>query len=400
MYALDGIKVLDLTRNTPGEFCTMMLGDLGADVLKVERPMDSARTAFERSSTGAATWGQMDRDLQYSAMHRNKRSIALNLKHKEAQDIFYSLAKDADVVIEGFRPGVVDRLGVGYETINEINPRIVYLSLSGFGQDGPYKLMAGHDINYISIAGALDFVGYDPNDKPAIPMNYIADYAGGSLCSAVAILAAIIAREKTGRGQYIDIGMAEGAFYLMAALIARHQTYGEIPRRGSNRLNGGVPHYNVYETKDARYISIAALEPWFWENLCNYLERPDLVPHQLTEGEKRQEVFQLLTDTFKTKTMDEWFEELKDKDICVGKVYSIDEAMHDPHLVERGMVLEVEGPEGEKIIQPAPSLHMSDTPPGFRHLGPTVGQHTKEVLSGMGYSDTQIQEMLDKEIIQ
>ena len=400
MYALDGIKVLDLTRNTPGEFCTMMLGDLGADVLKVERPMDSARTAFERSSTGAATWGQMDRDLQYSAMHRNKRSIALNLKHKEAQDIFYSLAKDADVVIEGFRPGVVDRLGVGYETINEINPRIVYLSLSGFGQDGPYKLMAGHDINYISIAGALDFVGYDPNDKPAIPMNYIADYAGGSLCSAVAILAAIIAREKTGRGQYIDIGMAEGAFYLMAALIARHQTYGEIPRRGSNRLNGGVPHYNVYETKDARYISIAALEPWFWENLCNYLERPDLVPHQLTEGEKRQEVFQLLTDTFKTKTMDEWFEELKDKDICVGKVYSIDEAMHDPHLVERGMVLEVEGPEGEKIIQPAPSLHMSDTPPGFRHLGPTVGQHTKEVLSGMGYSDTHIQEMLDKEIIQ
>ena len=400
MFALDGIKVLDLTRNTPGEFCTMMLGDLGADVLKVERPMDSARTAFERSSTGAATWGQMDRDLQYSAMHRNKRSIALNLKHKEAQDIFYSLAKDADVVIEGFRPGVVDRLGVGYETINEINPRIVYLSLSGFGQDGPYKLMAGHDINYISIAGALDFVGYDPNDKPAIPMNYIADYAGGSLCSAVAILAAIIAREKTGRGQYIDIGMAEGAFYLMAALIARHQTYGEIPRRGSNRLNGGVPHYNVYETKDGRYISIAALEPWFWENLCNYLERPDLVPHQLTEGEKRQEVFQLLTDTFKTKTMDEWFEELKDKDICVGKVYSIDEAMHDPHLVERGMVLEVEGPEGEKIIQPAPSLHMSDTPPGFRHLGPTVGQHTKEVLSGMGYSDTQIQEMLDKEIIQ
>ena len=400
MFALDGIKVLDLTRNTPGEFCTMMLGDLGADVLKVERPMDSARTAFERSSTGAATWGQMDRDLQYSAMHRNKRSIALNLKHKEAQDIFYSLAKDADVVIEGFRPGVVDRLGVGYETINGINPRIVYLSLSGFGQDGPYKLMAGHDINYISIAGALDFVGYDPNDKPAIPMNYIADYAGGSLCSAVAILAAIIAREKTGRGQYIDIGMAEGAFYLMAALIARHQTYGEIPRRGSNRLNGGVPHYNVYETKDGRYISIAALEPWFWENLCNYLERPDLVPHQLTEGEKRQEVFQLLTDTFKTKTMDEWFEELKDKDICVGKVYSIDEAMHDPHLVERGMVLEVEGPEGEKIIQPAPSLHMSDTPPGFRHLGPTVGQHTKEVLSGMGYSDTQIQEMLDKEIIQ
>ena len=218
MYALDGIKILDLTRNTPGEFCTMMLADLGADVLKVERPMDSVRTAFEQSSTGADTWGKIDRDLQYNAMHRNKRSIALNLKHKEAQDIFYGLAKDADVIIEGFRPGVVDRLGVGYETINEINPRIVYLSLSGYGQDGPYKLMAGHDINYISLAGALDFVGYDPNDKPAIPMNYIADYAGGSLCSAVAILAAIIAREKTGRGQYIDIGMAEGAFYLMAGL--------------------------------------------------------------------------------------------------------------------------------------------------------------------------------------
>ena len=400
MYALDGIKILDLTRNTPGEFCTMMLGDLGADVLKVERPMDSARTAFERSSTGASNWGQVSKDLQYSAMHRNKRSIALNLKHKEAQDIFYSLAKDADVVIEGFRPGVVDRLGVGYETINEINPRIVYLSLSGYGQDGPYKLMAGHDINYISLAGALDFVGYDPNDKPAIPMNYIADYAGGSLCSAVAILAAIIAREKTGRGQYIDIGMAEGAFYLMAGLIARHQTYGEIPVRGRNRLNGGYPHYNVYETKDGEYISIAALEPWFWENLCNYLERPDLIPHQHTEGEKRQEVFQLLTDTFKTRTMDEWFEELKDKDICVGKVYSIDEAMQDPHLVERGMVLEVEGPEGEKIVQPASSLHMSDTPPGFRNLGPTVGQHTKEILAGMGYSDSLIQEMLDKEIIQ
>ena len=377
----------------------MVLGDLGADVLKVQQPMDRRRAHLERVNTGVTGPEAELRRVTYNPMERNKRSIAPNLKHSEAQQIFYRLTEGADVVVEGFRPGVVKRLGVDYETIREVNPRVVYCSISGYGQDGPYKNLVGHDINYISLAGLLGMIGNDQEGKPAIPFNYLADYAGGGLCSVVGILAALMAREKTGRGQYIDISMAEGVFYMIGALVADYFSQGIVPQKGAMRLNGGVPSYNVYETKDGKYISIAALEPWFWTNLCRTLAREDLITHQRAEGEEKQQVFDFLSDTFKKKTRDDWFEFLKEKDVAVGKVYSLDEVMDDPQVRSRGMIMEVEGPGGVRVKQPATSIRMPDTPGQVRHTGSVTGQHTRDVLLDLGYTEPQIEVLRQQKVV-
>ena len=396
MLALESIKVLDFCRNAPGMFATMILADLGADVLMVERPMDETRAAYERIVAGIESADDERRHAAFNALQRNKRSIALNLKEAEALEVFRRLASDADVVVEGFRPGVVDRLGVGYEQVKEINPRAVYCSVSGYGQTGPYSQMAGHDINYISFAGALGLIGDSPDGKPVIPLNLIADYAGGGLCGAVGILAALMAREKTGRGQYVDIAMTEGVLYMLCGAIADALSQGYTAKRGANRLNGGSPFYNVYRTADSKFFSIAAIEPWFWENLCRAIGREDLIPHQQAGEEKRAEIARTLEATFLTKTRDEWFDVLKDANISVGKVYDLDEALTDPQAVYRNMVVELEAPgvaEG-KVTQPGVPFHLSDTPGAVRHPGSVTGQHTEEVLASLGYSSVQIDGLL------
>ena len=396
MLALEGIKVLDFCRNAPGMFATMILADLGADVLMVERPMDETRAAYERIVAGIESPGDERRHAAFNALQRNKRSIALNLKEPEALEVFRRLACDADVVVEGFRPGVVDRLGVGYRQVSEINPRAVYCSVSGYGQTGPYSQMAGHDINYISFAGALGLIGDSPDGKPVIPLNLIADYAGGGLCGAVGILAALMAREKTGKGQYVDIAMTEGVLYMLCGAIADALSQGYTAKRGANRLNGGSPFYNVYRTADGKYFSIAAIEPWFWENLCRAIGREDLIPHQQAGEEKRAEIARTLEATFLTKTRDEWFEVLKDANISVGKVYDLDEALADPQAIARNMVVEIEAPgvgEG-KVTQPGIPFHLSATPGAVRHPGSVTGQHTAEVLADLGYSSIQIDGLL------
>ena len=395
MMALEGIKVLDFCRNAPGMFATMILADLGADVLMVERPMDETRAAYERIVAGIETPDDERRHASFNALQRNKRSIALNLKEPESLEIFRQLAADADVVVEGFRPGVVDRLGVGYEQVKEINPRTVYCSVSGYGQTGPYSQMAGHDINYISFAGALGLIGDSPDGKPAIPLNLIADYAGGGLCGAVGILSALMAREKTGRGQYVDIAMTEGVLYMLCGMIASASSQGFRATRGATRLNGGSPFYNVYRAADGKYFSIAAIEPWFWENLCRSIGREDLIPHQASTGEKRDEIASVLETTFLTKTRDEWFEALREANISVGKVYDLDEALSDPQALARGMVVELEVPdvlEG-RVIQPGIPFHLSGTPGAVRRTGSVTGQHTAEVLTALGYAPDAIEEL-------
>ena len=402
MLALEGIKVLDFCRNAPGMFCTMILADLGADVLMVERPMTGDRAEYERVVSGITGPDEERRHASYNALQRNKRSIALNLKETAAQEIFYRLAEDADVVVEGFRPGVMDRLGAGYHKVKEVNPRVVYCSVSGYGQDGPYANMSGHDINYISFAGALSMVGYSEEEKPAIPLNLLADYAGGGLCGAVAVMAALLARSTTGRGQYLDIAMTEGVLYMMAAAVSSFFQQGSVPKRGLNRLNGGATYYNVYRTKDSKYLTIAAIEPWFWANLCRALGREDLVASQDAQGGHRQEIFDFLEETFKTRTRDEWFELLKDQNISVGKVYSLDEALADPHVVHRGMVVEVEAPdlpEG-KVSQVGIPIRLSDTPGRVRHVGSVTGQHTGEVLRALGYTTDQVKDLQQREVVQ
>ena len=402
MLALEGIQILDFTRNAPGMFCTMVLGDLGADVLMVERPMDAQLSEYQRLVAGINSPEDARRRADYNALQRNKRSISLNLREPEAREIVYSLAGDADVVVEGFRPGVMDRLGVGYQKLSEINPRLVYCSISGYGQDGPYASMAGHDINYISFAAALGLFGDSEEEKPAIPLNLVADYAGGGLCPAVAILAALLARGQTGRGQYVDIAMTEGVLYMMASLISGHFGQGEEFQRGSHVLNGSAPYYNVYQTKDGKYFTIAAIEPWFWQNLCRALDREDLAPHQHAQGEQRAAVFQALRDTFLTRTRDEWFELLKDQSISVGKVYSLPEALADPQVAQRGMVVEVEAPgtPGGTVPQVGIPLRLSDTPGKVRHVGAVAGEHTGQVLADLGYTPDQVDDMRRRRVVE
>jgi len=387
---LEGIKVLDLSRLAPGPYCTMILGDLGADILKVEGP---------REGRLATVMAIEERAIAYNALERNKRSIVLNLKLEPARKIFYQLAEKADVIVEGFRPGVVKRLGVDYDTIKEINPRLIYCSLTGYGQDGPYSNLVGHDVNYISIGGALGIMGI-PGGAPTIPSNIVADFAGGGTNAAVGILAALIARDKTGKGQYVDIGMADGVVSLMSMPLSRYFETDEVPARGNELLTGGVPYYSVYEAKDGKYVSIGCLEPWFYENLCRALGREDFISHQAAVGEKKDEIFSAFREIFRTKTRDEWFDYLSQWDICVGKVYTLDELSNDPQLIHRKMILELDHPELGKVKQPGISLKLSQTPGSIRSFGPAMGQHTEEVMLDLGYSKERIEALRKEGTIQ
>ena len=379
---LEGIRILDLTRQAPGPYCTMLLGDLGADVVIVEEaPGTGRRMEMGMSERAQAFW----------ALNRNKRSIGLNLKDPRAQEAFLKLAENADVVIEGFRPGVVKRLGVDYDAVSARNPRLIYCSLSGYGQTGPYAGLVGHDLNYISIGGALGMIGTS-GSPPAIPMNIIADFAGGGLYAAFAILAAVIAREKTGRGQYVDIAMSDGVTSLLAFPASQYFAAGMVPKPGVEMLNGGAPYYSVYEAKDGKWLSIGCIEPWFWSELCNALGLEEHIPQQMNR-EKAPEIFEALRGKFKEKTRDAWFEELRQRDICVGPVYDIGEVFEDPHVQARGMVTEVQHPEFGSVKQVGIGPKFSDTPGAVRTTAPKRGEHTSALLREAGYADAEIEEM-------
>ncbi len=393
MLPLEGIKILDLSRLAPGPFCSMMLGDLGADVLLVEAPADGKLAGM--------ILGQRDVDQEkiaaYNMMGRNKRSIVLNLREQEARDIFYRLAETADVVLEGFRPGVVKRLGVDYETLIARNPRLVYCSLSGFGQTGPYSGLVGHDINYISVGGALGMIGW-PDTPPAIPMNLLADFAGGGMHAAYGILAALMARERTGRGQHVDIAMSDGVMYLLASLAGNVLMGGASPTRGGTALNGSVPFYNVYQCSDGGWISIGSLEPHFWVNLCKVMGREDFIPHQW-DSSKRTEISAHFREQFATKTRDEWFEVLKQTDICAGPVYSLEEALRDPHNLAREMVVEVDHPTLGTVRHIGIGTKLSDTPGRVRSTAPLAGQHTNDVLGQLGLDEAAIASLKERGIV-
>jgi crotonobetainyl-CoA:carnitine CoA-transferase CaiB-like acyl-CoA transferase len=385
MMPLEDIRILDLSRLAPGPFCTMLLGDLGADVLLIEPPPESRAG----QGPGIGRGGEA-----YNALGRNKRSIILNLRDDEARRIFLRLAESADVVLEGFRPGVVQRLGVDYETVSKANPRLVYCSLSGYGQTGPYAGLVGHDINYISIGGALGMIGW-PDQPPAIPLNVIADFAAGGLHAAYAILAALHVRERTGRGQFVDIAMSDGVLYLLAQVLSGYFANGRVPEAGRTILNGSAPCYNVYQCRDGGWISLGTLEPHFWVNLCRAMGREDFVPHQ-HDSAKRDEIFGYFRDRFKTKTRDEWFETLKQTDICVAPVYALDEALSDPHNQARGMVVEVEHPEAGRVRQVGVGTKLSRTPGAVRTAAPAPGQHTDGVLASLGYDEDGIRALRER----
>ena len=387
--ALDGIKVLDMALFGPGPFCARILGDLGADIIKIHEP--------NLESRGGPIKLQFP-DLPKFPGLRNCKFMGLNLKAEAGIKIFYELARTADVITESFRPGIPRRLGIDYEKIQGINSGIVYASITGFGQDGPYRDIVGHDINYISIGGLLDMTG-NAGGAPVLPGTLIADFAAGGMSAAIGILAALAARERSGRGQFVDVSMTDAVVGLMGEWINEYLYGGSVPKRGETMFTGQWPWYNVYETKDGKYISIGAVEPWFYANLCQLLGCENLIQHQHAEGEKRKEIFRFFKRTFLTKTRDEWVRLLRQKDTCVAPIYSFEELVDDPHLFHRGIIGEVSHPRLGTVRQIGPFIKLSNSPFQIRNWASRLGQHTEEILRGIGYDAARINALRQAGII-
>jgi crotonobetainyl-CoA:carnitine CoA-transferase CaiB-like acyl-CoA transferase len=380
----------------------MLLGDMGADVLKIEAP----RVGGLMGSSATPTGQEQRKAAAYYALDRNKKSIVVNLKSEAGREIFYRLSRRADVIVEGFRPGVARRLGIDYETICKLNPRIIYCSLSGYGQDGPYHTFPGHDVNYIAMAGVLGLIG-SSEGLPAVPLNLIADFAGAALYGALGIAVALVARNNTGKGQYVDVAYMDGAISLMTWFDCGYFLDGSMMRKGESWLHGAYPYYGVYETGDGKYITIGCLEPHFWQNLCRCLGKEEYIPFGFAlehtfhkpEGEKWDEIRSSLKQIFLTRTRDEWFELLIRNDVPAGKVYTPDEVFSDPQVLHRQMLLEVEHPTLGKIKQVGITPRLSDTPGKVRSVSPLPGEHTDTTLRELGYKPKEIQNLRQEGVV-
>jgi crotonobetainyl-CoA:carnitine CoA-transferase CaiB-like acyl-CoA transferase len=372
--ALEGIRVLDLSRMLPGPYCSMMLADLGAEVIKVEEPSVGDPT---RRSPPMVT-GQ---SAPFSQVNRNKKSIAIDLKKPEGREIFLKLASTADCVLEQFRPGVVDHLGINYAVVAERNPRIVYCSLTGFGQDGPHRDRSGHDLNYLALSGVLGLTT-DGAGTPVIPGIQVADLAGGMI-AGFAILAALLARERTGRGQYVDVSMFD-VMLSMLPIPAAHQLAGAaIPVGGKYVLSGAYPFYNVYETSDGKFMTLGALEPKFWANFCRKVGREDLASRQFDSGERRESLFVEIRTIFKSKSQSDWIELMHDADCCCEPVLSLAEAFGHAQTVARQMIRK----SSSITDQLGFSYKLSETPPRELSPAPALGDHTEELLAEVGMTE-------------
>ncbi len=375
--ALEGIRIINMCWTGPGAFCTEMLSDLGADVIKI--------SDVDPENHGALT---MMVFTDYPGL-RNCRTFGVNMKTEAGRRVFMDLLKSADVMMEGFRPGVVRRLGIDYDAVREVNPRIVYASISGYGQDGPYRDVPGHELNYAAISGLLDLTGRK-DETPRIPGALVADWSGG-MSAAVGILAALISRDRTGVGQFLDVSIAD-AVTEMTSVQTNPYLYkrGTVPKRGEIVWNGLRPWYNVYETKDKKHIVIATLEPKFFANLCRLLGCEEFIPHQFDDGEKRDEMFRFFKEKFLTRTRDEWTALLMHADTCYTPVLGIDELEFDPQLTVRRMILESDHPTAGRLKQVGSMHKLSNSPIEVRSWATRFGQHTDEILREMGYSDSRI----------
>ncbi len=380
---LNGLKILDFTTLLPGPFATMTMADMGADVLQVLSGSRPDITAFwppfipgTKISAAAATLG------------RGKRSMTLNLKDSRAAGIVKKLIAEYDIVIEQFRPGVMGRLGLGYETLRESNPALIYCSLTGYGQTGPMRDRAGHDINYLSRAGVMAYSGRKQTG-PTLTGMQIADVASGSSNAIIGILAAVIHRERSGQGQHIDVSMTDGvvAFNTFAAMALL--AGGKEAGREEELLNGGSL-YDFYETSDGKYITFGGLEPQFFSAFYEVIGRPDLIAGGVAPPELSK-VKEEVRTIIKTRTRDEWSALFAKADACVEPVLSLAETLSDPHTQARGMVIETPLPGGKTIKQIGHPIHYSATPPAYGFAGSPAGTHTREVLYSLGYREAEIE---------
>jgi crotonobetainyl-CoA:carnitine CoA-transferase CaiB-like acyl-CoA transferase len=364
---------------------TLHLADLGADVIRIE-PMADEEPVPAAHAPGAPP---DRRELLHLMLNRNKRAVRVDLTRTAGREIFLRLAKVADVVVEGFRPGVVDRLGIGYQQVREINPRVVYCSISGYGQSGPDRLRAGHDINYLACAGVGDQIGIS-GGPPAIPNLQAGDLLGGSLTSVMGILAGLVDAQARGTGRYVDVAMTDSLMAHSVLALSAMTASGRTAPRGEDMLSGGLPCYNYYRTGDGRYLAVGALEAKFWERLCDVLERPDLKPRHLVHGEAARRVRDELQTIFGGQSAKHWMRVFHDVDCCVTLVLTLEEATASGQAREREMVVETECPGIGKFVEFAPPLKMSDFDFEWDAPGSRAGTRTEEILGAAGYSAGEI----------
>ena len=368
MGALEGLKILDFTTLLPGPYATLMLADLGAEVVKISSPGRHDLVVHwppeidEHGTTGAWAW-----------LGRNKKSMFLDMKKPGSVDIVKRMIMDYDIVVEQFRPGVMKRLGIDYDTLKQVNPRIIYCSITGYGQTGPMSMKAGHDINYLARSGIVSAAGRR-EEGPSLHNFQIADMASGSNNAVIGILAAVYHREKTGEGQYIDISMADGTVPFNSMDGASFLAGGELPKREEMLLNGG-DIYDYYRTKDGKYMSVGSLEPKFFSALLKTL---DLSEHADLD---RRELKEKISRKFMERTRDEWTEIFSGTDACVEPVLTLEEASRDEHLRERGMWPNVKLPlSGKSVIQPGCAVKLEKCPPDYRHAAYPEGYNTEEFM--------------------
>ena len=437
---LDGIRVLDLTRLLPGPMCTLYLADLGADVIKIEDtgagdyartlsaspgPRHAAMSAAQspRGANSAPAGGSEapepdgpprgrtpEREARessnpprarggrttawYRAINRNKRSLAIDLKREDGHAAFIALARRADVIVEGFRPGVVHSLRIDYEAIRKINPRVVYCSISGYGQNGPRALAAGHDVNYLGYAGALNYTGAR-GGPPALGNLQIADLLGGAASAAIGILGALIGAQRQGVGRYVDVAMADAVLAHQIFALGAFEDDGEVAPRGEDLLTGGYPCYGVYETRDGGWLAVGALEAKFWRLLCETLARPDLVELQFASGDDGERVRGELAAVFASQTRDEWTTRFANVDCCVTPVLTFEEALADAQFAARGMTLR--RPDGTR--QYAPPFKLSPASFAVVREAPRQGEHTDEVLREAGFDARAIDALVRERVV-
>jgi alpha-methylacyl-CoA racemase len=387
---LSDVKILDLTRLLPGGFCTLLLADLGADVIKVEDTGQGDYVRWAPPYYGSEEHTPLGtRSAIYLALNRNKRSIRLDLKQERGRQALLKLVETADVLVESFRPGVLERLGVGYEVLKQANPALVYCPITGYGQDGPNRDRAGHDMNYLGLNGVLGLTG-EAGGQPIQSGAQIADLGGGGLMAAVGILAALQEARRSGEGQMVDISMTDGSLAWLVMEAGRYFGSGEVPRRGEVMLSGGIICYRPYEAKDG-WITCGALEPKFWKAFCDGVGRPDLIEKQFEKpgSEAHREV----AEVFKTRTRAEWKAFNDEHDAMIEPVLDLDEALESELVREREMVVSYEQPEMGEIKQLGFPIKLSRTPARIERPAPGLGEHTTEVLTEAGYSSEDVRDL-------
>lgn len=379
---LSSLKILDFSTLLPGPYATMMLADLGANVLRVEAPhrpdMMRAMPPFDGNTSAS-----------HALLNRSKRSIALDLKKPEAVDAVKRLVKVYDIVLEQFRPGVMDRMGIGYEALKQVNPQLIYCAITGYGKSGPYKDRAGHDINYLSLAGVMSHTGRA--DSGPLPLGVqVADIGGGSFGAVSGILSAVIHRQQTGRGQLVDISMFDGAIAWNTLAASHTLVGGRNPEREAMYLNGGS-YYDFYRTRDGRYLSVGSLEPKFWAGFCQAIERSDLIKQNVPFDPEAQASLKIeIQKTIAARTYDQWKAIFSKLDVCVEPVLTVKEMIEHPQTQARQMIVDVPKPDGSMQRQVGSPFKFSDSQPSYKHIGSPLGEHTEEVLEEIGYDRAEI----------